>query len=79
VLLVDEPSVAYRHYLFPRVFLTEIKPMAGGGSTQTDPIIARLVAEDTVPWYQKRNLRLLYLIMFPTCIGIEMTSGSDGL
>ena len=49
--------------------------MAGGGSTQSDPIITRLVAEDTVPWYQKRNLRLLYLIMFPTCIGIEMTSG----
>ena len=48
--------------------------MAGGGAA-TDPIIARLAAADTTPWYQKRNLRLLYLIMFPTCIGIEMTSG----
>ena len=48
--------------------------MAVGGAT-TDPIISRLVAEDKTPWYQKRNLRLLYLVMFPTCIGIEMTSG----
>ncbi|THG93118.1 hypothetical protein EW026_g8027 [Hermanssonia centrifuga] len=49
----------------------------GGGDTQIDPIISRLVAEDKVPWYQKRNLRMLYLLMFPTCIGIEMTSGFD--
>ena len=40
-----------------------------------DPIVTRLVEEDKVPWYRKRNLRLLYLLMFPTCIGIEMTSG----
>lgn len=49
--------------------------MAVGGSSQADPIISRLVSEDKVPWYQKRNLRMLYLVMFPTCIGIEMTSG----
>ncbi|KAI0784889.1 hexose transporter [Abortiporus biennis] len=51
--------------------------MAGGNSGPIDPIISRLVAEDKVPWYQKPNLRMLYLIMFPTCIGIEMTSGFD--
>ncbi|KAI0690854.1 hexose transporter [Cytidiella melzeri] len=39
--------------------------------------MARMLAEDRVPWYQKRNLRMLYLVMFPTCIGIEMTSGFD--
>ncbi|EKM59909.1 uncharacterized protein PHACADRAFT_250708 [Phanerochaete carnosa HHB-10118-sp] len=50
--------------------------MAGGSAT-TDPVIARLAEADKTPWYQKRNLRLLYLVMFPTCIGIEMTSGFD--
>ena len=45
-----------------------------GGS---DPILTRLANEDKVPWYKKRNLRLLYLLLFPTCMGIEMTSGFD--
>ena len=45
------------------------------GAGGDDTIINRLVQEDRVPWYRKRNLRLLYLLMFPTCIGIEMTSG----
>jgi hypothetical protein len=44
-------------------------------SSGGDAIIPRMLAEDQVPWYRKRNLRMLYLIMFPTCIGIEMTSG----
>ncbi|KAF8887256.1 hexose transporter [Gymnopilus junonius] len=35
------------------------------------------VGPDTTPWYRKPNLRLLYLILFPTCIGVEMTSGFD--
>jgi len=48
--------------------------VAGAGG---DDIVARLVAEDKTPWYRKPNLRLLYLLMFPTCIGIEMTSGFD--
>lgn len=47
----------------------------GGAAGFDNSVIARLVAEDTTPWYRKPNLRLLYLIMFPTCIGIEMTSG----
>ncbi|TCD64791.1 hypothetical protein EIP91_003628 [Steccherinum ochraceum] len=42
-----------------------------------DNLIARMVADDKTPWYRKPNLRLLYLLMFPTCIGIEMTSGFD--
>ena len=45
------------------------------GAASGDDIVSRLVNEDKVPWYQKRNLRLLYLLMFPTCIGVEMTSG----
>ncbi|CZR53195.1 related to hexose transporter protein [Phialocephala subalpina] len=42
-----------------------------------DPIVTRLVNEDTVPWYKKPNLRNLYLILFPACMGIEITSGFD--
>ena len=46
--------------------------ISNGGN---DTFLQRHVQEDKVPWYRKRNLRLLYLVMFPTCIGIEMTSG----
>ncbi|KAF2729713.1 hexose transporter-like protein [Polyplosphaeria fusca] len=42
-----------------------------------DPIITQLVAQDNVRWYRKKNLRVLYLLLLPTCIGIEMTSGFD--
>jgi len=44
----------------------------------SDPILTRIVEEDKVPWYKKRNLRLMYLLMFPACMGIEMTTGFDG-
>lgn len=46
----------------------------GGGG---DPIISRLAKEDPIPWYKKRNLRFLYFMLFPTCMGIELTSGFD--
>ncbi|KAJ8120044.1 hypothetical protein ONZ43_g3146 [Nemania bipapillata] len=42
-----------------------------------DPILTRLVDEDKVPWYRKPNLRMLYLLLFPACMGIELTSGFD--
>lgn len=42
-----------------------------------DSIISRLIAADQLSWYMKPNLRNLYLVMFPTCIGIEITSGFD--
>lgn len=41
----------------------------------TDDTVTRLAALDTTPWYKKPNLRLLYFLFFPTCIGVEMTSG----
>ncbi|RDL38273.1 uncharacterized protein BP5553_02613 [Venustampulla echinocandica] len=44
---------------------------------ESDPILTRLVDEDKVIWYKKRNLRLLYLLLYPTCMGIEITSGFD--
>lgn len=54
-----------------------VSSMTGG--SQVDPVISRMAAEDKVPWYRKRNLRGLYILMFPTCIGIEMTSGCGQL
>ncbi|KAJ6482914.1 general substrate transporter [Mycena vitilis] len=32
---------------------------------------------DAVPWYKKPNLRYLYLVLLPACIGAEMTSAFD--
>ncbi|KAF2194081.1 hexose transporter-like protein [Zopfia rhizophila CBS 207.26] len=51
-------------------------PLAQQADT-ADPVLTRLVQQDTVPWYKKRNLRVLYALLLPTCIGIEMTSGFD--
>jgi MFS family permease len=42
-----------------------------------DLVLTRIVDGDNVPWYKKRNLRTLYLLLFPACMGIEMTSGFD--
>ncbi|KAI1437863.1 general substrate transporter [Xylaria sp. CBS 124048] len=44
---------------------------------EADPILTRLANEDKISWYSKPNLRLLYLMLFPTCMGIELTSGFD--
>ena len=46
-------------------------------SGASDPILTRMAEEDKVPWYKKPNLRYLYLMLFPTCMGIELTSGFD--
>ncbi|KIX00356.1 uncharacterized protein Z518_10495 [Rhinocladiella mackenziei CBS 650.93] len=43
----------------------------------SEPILTRIAQEDKVPWYRKRNLRCLYFMLFPTCMGIELTSGFD--
>ncbi|GAQ02740.1 hypothetical protein ALT_0061 [Aspergillus lentulus] len=42
-----------------------------------EPVLANLLAEDHTPWYKKPNLRYLYFILFPACMGIEITSGFD--
>lgn len=52
-------------------------PGAATTASAADPVLTRLVRQDTVPWYRKKNLRVLYLLLLPTCIGIEMTSGFD--
>ncbi|KAF5322318.1 hypothetical protein D9619_000144 [Psilocybe cf. subviscida] len=40
-------------------------------------VVSQLAAQDTTPWYQKPNLRMLYLILLPTCLGVEMSNGYD--
>ncbi|KKY33523.1 putative mfs sugar transporter [Diaporthe ampelina] len=56
--------------------------MAIGSATtaekgKSDPIITRLANEDKKFWFKKPNLRYLYFMLFPTCMGIELTSGFD--
>ena len=40
-----------------------------------DAIVSQLAEKDKVPWYSKPNLRLLYFLMVPTCLAVEMTTG----
>lgn len=54
-----------------------IIPKKSVGRPATDPILTRMAQEDKVPWYKKPNLRILYFLLFPTCMGVEMTSGFD--
>jgi len=44
---------------------------------KADPIITQLANEDKIPFWKKPNLLYLYLMLFPTCMGIELTSGFD--
>jgi hypothetical protein len=44
---------------------------------KSDPIVTRIANEDKKLFYQKPNLLFLYLMLFPTCMGIELTSGFD--
>lgn len=44
---------------------------------KSDPIITRLANEDKKWFFQKPHLLYLYLMLFPTCMGIELTSGFD--
>lgn len=39
--------------------------------------IYQLSKQDPIPWYRKRNLRMLYLILAPGCLIAEITSGMD--
>jgi MFS family permease len=47
--------------------------VAGAG----DGVIERLIAADNVRWWNKPNLRRLYLLLVPFCLFIESTSGFD--
>jgi hypothetical protein len=48
-----------------------------GEKGAADPVLTRLAEEDKTAWYKKPNLRLLYILLFPACMGIELTSGFD--
>ncbi|KAF7557795.1 hypothetical protein G7Z17_g405 [Cylindrodendrum hubeiense] len=43
----------------------------------SDAVLTDIVEKDLVPWYKKPNLRILYFLLFPTCMGVELTSGFD--
>jgi hypothetical protein len=51
--------------------------MGGAETGFSDPVLTRMVAEDKVPFYKKRTLRLMYVYLFLCCMGVEMTSGFD--
>ncbi|ESK94080.1 hexose transporter [Moniliophthora roreri MCA 2997] len=55
----------------------DIKDEGADPSQDADVLVSQLAAQDETPWYKKRNLRTLYFILVPTCIGVEMTSGFD--
>lgn len=40
--------------------------------------VNHLMNLDTTPWYQKPNLRFLYICLVPAALGVEMTTGYDG-
>ena len=42
-----------------------------------DPRLTKICEADTKKWYQKPNLRFLYLILIPCGLGVEWTSGFD--
>lgn len=68
------PTLSPQEQRHPRACTMAVIKVADGTS---DPILTRLVAADTVPWYKKPNLRLMYLWLFLCCMGVEMTSGFD--
>lgn len=43
-----------------------------------ETMVQSLIRRDSTPWYKKPNLRRLYLLLVPVCIGVEMTTGYDG-
>ena len=55
------------------------KPSAAvvGAPTETDALVTFLASQDTMPWYKRKHLRMLYIIFIPTLLGVEMTSGFD--
>ncbi|KAH5183599.1 hypothetical protein HBH68_172220 [Parastagonospora nodorum] len=44
---------------------------------EVDGIVERIVANDHVRWWNKPNLRQLYLLLVPFCLFIESTSGFE--
>jgi hypothetical protein len=55
----------------------ELQIMAPPLAAEEQGIIERLIAQDDVRWWNKPNLRRLYLFLVPFCLFIESTSGFD--
>jgi len=51
--------------------------MAPPLAAEEQGIIERLVAQDNIRWWNKPNLRRLYLLLVPFCLFVESTSGFD--
>ncbi|KAK3323822.1 general substrate transporter [Cercophora scortea] len=49
----------------------------GAKEEHVDPRLTRIAQADNLVWYKKPNLRYLYLILIPTALGVEWTSGFD--
>jgi MFS family permease len=57
---------------------TKAIPVSGAAPPAVvNPLVTELAEKDTRRWYQKPNLRSLYLLMVPGCLGVEYTSGFD--
>ncbi|KAF9878149.1 MFS sugar transporter [Colletotrichum karsti] len=51
--------------------------IVGAKEEHVDPQLTRIAQDDKKIWYKKPNLRFLYLILIPTGLGVEWTSGFD--
>jgi hypothetical protein len=51
--------------------------MAPPLAAEEQGIVERLIAQDDVRWWNKPNLRRLYLFLVPFCLFVESTSGFD--
>ncbi|GJC81522.1 hypothetical protein ColLi_04360 [Colletotrichum liriopes] len=51
--------------------------IVGAVEEHVDPTLSRIAQDDKKIWYKKPNLRFLYLILIPTGLGVEWTSGFD--
>jgi hypothetical protein len=49
----------------------------GAKEEHTEPRLATIAKNDKKKWYNKPNLRMLYLILIPCALGVEWTSGFD--
>ena len=54
--------------------MVHLKPQEGNAA---EPIITRMVEQDKVRWWKKKNLRIMYIWLFCCCMGVEITSGFD--
>ena len=78
---VSQRSPAFRKHCPRLYFAIEMVSLSGqrGGSyaalESDDAIVSRLARQDRVPWYNKPNLRSLYFLMAPTCLGAEILFG----